>query len=117
MNSCDIFVLPSISEGNPTVMFEALGCGKPFIGTRVGGIPEIIVDKGIGTLVDPSNAEGLSKALLRALDKDWDEDRIREYAKQYTWEKIAREIVKLYISVLSKGEQNSTPSREKLITS
>ena len=108
MNSCDLFVLPSISEGNPTVMFEALGCGKPFIGTRVGGIPEIIVDECIGTLVDPSDAEGLFTALLRALDKDWDEDHIREYAKQYTWEKISSEIAKLYRSVLAKEEQDSS---------
>jgi len=42
MNACDLFVLPSLSEGNPTVMFECLGCGKPFVGTKVGGEPEII---------------------------------------------------------------------------
>ena len=43
MNACDVFVLSSLSEGNPTVMFECVGCGKPFIGTKVGGIPEIII--------------------------------------------------------------------------
>ena len=102
MNSCDLFVLPSISEGNPTVMFEALGCGKPFIGTRVGGIPEIIVDESIGALVDPGDAEGLSTALKKALDRDWDEDHIIEYAKQYMWKNIAEEIVKLYQSVLAR---------------
>lgn len=42
MNACDLFVLPSLNEGNPTVMFEALGCGKPFVGTKVGGVPEVI---------------------------------------------------------------------------
>lgn len=108
MHSCDFFVLSSLSEGNPTVMFEALGCGKPFIGTHVGGIPEIIVDERIGTLVDPGDVEGLSTALQKALDKDWDEDHIKEYAKQYTWENIAIEIIKLYQSVLAKSEQDST---------
>jgi glycosyltransferase involved in cell wall biosynthesis len=106
MNSCDLFVLPSISEGNPTVMFEALGCGKPFIGTRVGGIPEIIIDEHIGALVDPGDFEALSIALQKALDQDWDEDYIIEYAKQYTWMNISADIVKLYQSVLSGKEQN-----------
>ncbi|HWQ48077.1 MAG TPA: glycosyltransferase [Methanosarcina sp.] len=42
MNTCDVFVLLSLNEGNPTVMFECLGCGKPFVGTKIGGVPEII---------------------------------------------------------------------------
>jgi glycosyltransferase involved in cell wall biosynthesis len=53
MNACDIFVLPSLSEGTPIVMFEALGCGKPFVGTNVGGIPEIIINENLGILVEP----------------------------------------------------------------
>jgi len=36
MNACDLFILPSLNEGNPTVIFEALGCGKPIVGTKVG---------------------------------------------------------------------------------
>ena len=40
--ACDFFISSSLFEGNPTVMFEALGCGKPFIGTEVGEIPEVI---------------------------------------------------------------------------
>ena len=50
MNACDIFVLPSLNEGNPTVLFECLGCGKPFVGTRVGGIPEIVISDDYGFL-------------------------------------------------------------------
>ena len=45
MNACDIFVLASLNEGNPTVMFEALGCGIPFVSTNVGGVCEIITSK------------------------------------------------------------------------
>lgn len=55
MNSCDIFLLPSLQEGNPTVMFEALGCGKPYVGTNVGGVSEIIVNNNLGLLVKPKN--------------------------------------------------------------
>lgn len=84
MNACDLFVLPSLSEGNPTVMFECLGCGKPFIGTKVGGIPEIIVSDDYGLLCEPANSEDLAEKILIALDKEWDEEKIRNYAKQFT---------------------------------
>lgn len=107
MNCCDLFVLPSLSEGNPTVMFEALGCGKPFIGTNVGGIPEIIVNEEIGLLVDPGDHDGLSVIMLKALDKTWNEECIREYANRYSWENISNDIVKLYQSVLDEIEQKT----------
>ena len=84
MNACDVFVLPSLSEGNPTVMFEALGCGKPFIGTNVGGIPEIIINNKLGILVEPKDPEGLAQAILRALEAEWEAAYIREYAKRFT---------------------------------
>ncbi|MCX6681146.1 MAG: glycosyltransferase [Methanothrix sp.] len=102
MCSCDLFVLPSLSEGNPTVMFEALGCGKPFIGTRVGGIPEIIVDENLGILVEPTDVNGLAEAVIRALDRDWNTDAILNYADQFMWNKIAKRIAILYQDELGK---------------
>jgi len=96
MNACDLFVLPSLSEGNPTVMFEALGCGKPFVGTNVGGIPEIIINEKLGILVEPRDVNGLAEAILLALDTKWDRDYILKYAKQFTWNKIAERIMEVY---------------------
>jgi len=100
MNAADLFVLPSLSEGNPTVMFEALGCGKPFIGTRVGGVPEIILNDMLGIIVEPGDPEGLARAIRRALETEWDGEYIREYAGQFTWDNIAKETVKIYEKVL-----------------
>jgi glycosyltransferase involved in cell wall biosynthesis len=100
MNSCDFFVLSSLSEGNPTVMFEALGCGKPFIGTKVGGIPDIVVDENLGILVDPGDSNSLAKALLKAIDRDWNAEYISNYADQFTWYKIAEKVANLYRDVL-----------------
>ena len=100
MNACDLFVHPSLNEGNPTVMFEALGCGKPFVGTRVGGIPEIIINDKLGILVEPEDPECLAKAIQRALDTEWDEGYISEYAKQFTWDNIAKRIIEAYESVM-----------------
>lgn len=102
MNACDAFVLPSLSEGNPTVMFEALGCGKPFVGTNVGGIPEIIINNKLGILVEPKDPEGLAQAILRALEAEWDAAYIREYAKRFKWNRIAERIVGVYEEVLSE---------------
>ena len=99
-NASDVFVLPSLSEGNPTVMFEALGCGKPFVGTRVGGIPEIIINEKLGVLVEPKNVDGLAKAILKALDKEWNKEYILNYAEQFTRAKIAEKIMVVYDEVL-----------------
>jgi glycosyltransferase involved in cell wall biosynthesis len=102
MNASDVFALPSLSEGNPTVMFEALGCGKPFVGTRVGGIPEVITNEKLGILVEPKDVDGLTKAILEALDTKWDKDYILNHAEQFTWDKIAERIMGVYDEVLEK---------------
>jgi len=95
MNSCDIFIFPSLSEGNPTVMFECLGCGIPFIGTKVGGIPEIINDS-VGILVEPKNPKDLIENILIALDKKWNRKFILDYSKQFTWRNITKKIIEIY---------------------
>jgi teichuronic acid biosynthesis glycosyltransferase TuaC len=96
MNGADIFVLPSLSEGNPTVMFEALGIGLPFIGTKVGGIPEIIISENFGLLVEPQNPKDLAEKIIIALNKKWEQDLIRTYAQQFSWDNIARQTLNIY---------------------
>ena len=99
MNACDLFVLPSLNEGNPTVMFECLGCGRPFIGTKVGGVPEIITSEDYGLLCEPADSEKLAKNLLMALDKEWDAKKIEEYSAQFTWDAISKEILNVYSKI------------------
>ncbi|CAG0999448.1 Putative teichuronic acid biosynthesis glycosyltransferase TuaC [Methanosarcinales archaeon] len=100
MNACDVFVLPSLNEGNPTVMFECLGCGKPFVGTKVGGVPEIIISEDYGLLAEPANSKNLAEKILKALDKEWDHEKISKYAEKFTWENIAKEILTIYQRVI-----------------
>jgi glycosyltransferase involved in cell wall biosynthesis len=100
MNAADLFILPSLNEGNPTVLPEALGCGKPFVGTRVGGVPEIITSDDYGLLVEPADPEDLAEKILAALDRGWDREAILAYAERYTWENIAKEIMGVYEQVL-----------------
>lgn len=99
LNSADIFVLPSLNEGNPTVMFEALSLGLPFVGTDVGGIPEIITSDDYGLLVKSSDSKQLTEKIIIALEKDWNNQKIREYAEQFTWKNIAKETLKIYNKV------------------
>lgn len=92
-----VFVLPSYSEGNPTVMFEALGMGLPFIGSKVGGIPEVISSPQLGYLFeDLYNPNELSLLLRKALKKNWNNDFIVEYSKKFTWSSVSKEINKVY---------------------
>ncbi|NJE05720.1 glycosyltransferase family 4 protein [Thermococcus sp. M36] len=102
INAADLFVLPSLSEGNPTVMFEALGVGLPFVGATVGGIPEIITSEDYGLLCPPKDPHCLAEKILIALDKEWDRDKIRKYAEQFTWENIARQTFKVYKQILKR---------------
>ncbi len=100
MNACDLFVLPSLNEGNPTVMFEALGCGKPFVGTRVGGVPEVIKSDRYGLVVEPADPGDLGEKILMALDREWDREAILRYAERYTWENVAKRIMSVYAQIL-----------------
>ncbi|MGO0123314.1 glycosyltransferase family 4 protein [Desulfothermobacter acidiphilus] len=72
LRSLDIFVLPSLSEGMPLAVLEAMAAGKPVIATRVGGIPEAVLEGETGYLVPPGDSQALALALeklLRSPDK------------------------------------------------
>lgn len=63
----DVFCLPSIYEGFPVAILEAMAAGLPVVSTTVSGIPEAVVDGEGGLLVAPENAVALSEALCRLL--------------------------------------------------
>jgi glycosyltransferase involved in cell wall biosynthesis len=109
-SSADLFVLPSLSEGNPAVMMEALGAGVPFIGSSVGGIPEVIVSNEYGLLVDPADSKKLAKSILEALDRSWDKLRIASYSKQFSYENNARLSSIIYDKLLNQYNSRSVRS-------
>lgn len=100
MNAADLFVLPSRSEGNPTVMFEALGCGTPYVGTNVGGVDEIITMEEHGLVYSPEEPGQLPELLARGLTRNWDRDAIKEYGERFTWERIVDRTVDVYPGVV-----------------
>jgi glycosyltransferase involved in cell wall biosynthesis len=67
----EIFVLPSLSEGLPLSILEAMTMAKPVIATEAGGVPEVVKDNRTGLLVPPGNSAALSSAILQLLkDKE-----------------------------------------------
>jgi glycosyltransferase involved in cell wall biosynthesis len=63
----DVFVLPSIREGLPMALLEAMASRKPVVAARVGAIPKILEDGRSGRLVEPGDAEGLARAIREIL--------------------------------------------------
>lgn len=101
LTAADVFVLPSESEGNPTVMFEALGCGTPYVGTNVGGVEEIVTDDTYGLLCEPGDVDRLAEIIDDGLDREWDREAILDHAEQYTWTHVVDELVDVYRDVLA----------------
>lgn len=59
----DLFVLPSLQEGMPNALLEALACGVPSVGSDIPGISELLNDGEGGTLFDPGDVSGLARRI------------------------------------------------------
>jgi len=64
MHGIDVFVLPSLTEGTPNAIIEAMAHAKPIIATAVGGVPDVVNDE-VGILVPPDDGEALAAAMVR----------------------------------------------------
>jgi glycosyltransferase involved in cell wall biosynthesis len=100
MNASDIFILPSLQEGFPTVIPEAMACGKPVVATNVGGVPEAITHNDLGILINPGDSEELASAILEALERKWNPGVILKHAEKYSWSNLAKQIVRVYRKAL-----------------
>ncbi len=92
--NADVFVRPSISEGFGNSFIEALSCGVPIIGTRVGGIPDFLVDRKTGLYCKVRNPRDLAEKIKILLRNKSLADRIakngQKMVKQrYQWNQIA----------------------------
>jgi glycosyltransferase involved in cell wall biosynthesis len=104
---CDIYTLPSYSEGLPGSILEAMGVGVPIVTTPVGGIPEAVQENRNGFLVQPGDIESLSDRLLRLCNDSslcrqmGEESRILAHNK-FNIEQIVFELLDIYQKVLSQ---------------
>ncbi len=81
LSTFDIFVLPSMTEGIPLSLLEAMANGLPVVATNVGGIPEIVVHQESGLLVSPGQPEALAQALEQLIQDPGEADRIAKNAE------------------------------------
>jgi glycosyltransferase involved in cell wall biosynthesis len=68
LRAMDLFVLPSLFEGMPLSILEAMGAALPVVATAVDGTPEVVADGETGLLVPPTDPDALARALIRLLD-------------------------------------------------
>lgn len=85
----DLFVLPSLQEGLPLALLEAMAAGVPVIATAVGGIPTVVKHDQNGLLVNPGDADGLALAIGELAGSPERRRRLaqaaRQTAMQYAW--------------------------------
>jgi glycosyltransferase involved in cell wall biosynthesis len=65
---CDVFVLPSLYEGLPLSILEAMSAGKPVIATQIGGTDEAVIPNETGLLIPPADPAALAAAIRKLLD-------------------------------------------------
>lgn len=68
LQNSDVFLLPSLTEGMPVSVIEAMACGRPIVATAVGGTPELIRHGVSGLLVGPADPGALALALIQLLE-------------------------------------------------
>lgn len=108
LSAADIFVLPSLSEGNPNIVLEASACGLPVVASGVGGLSEMVRDGVDGLLVPAGDIPALARAVLSLIHDPELRQRFSQNARgralesQWTWEAQARALKEVYRRVLDK---------------
>jgi glycosyltransferase involved in cell wall biosynthesis len=104
INAADFVTLCSFIEGSPTVMYETLACGRPFLGSAVGGIPEIIKGIDYGLVFNPHQLDDFVEKMKRMVDRDWDEEKIIDYGKQFSQKSLSQKILSVYKLLLTNDK-------------
>jgi glycosyltransferase involved in cell wall biosynthesis len=108
MNAADIFILPSLSEGRPNVIPEAMASGLPVIATAVSGTPEFIKDNKDGFLINPKDSNAIATKIIGLLDHPEKIEIIKKEARKsiinkgITWKKCSDSFINIYNYVLNK---------------
>ena len=99
-NAADVFVLPSLSENLPNTIMEAMACGVPSVGFRVGGIPEMIDHLSNGYVANYRDAADLAKGIHYVLYEANQEmlkaNCLQKVAHNYSQQSVAKQYIKVY---------------------
>jgi len=113
---CDVFVLPSLSEGLSIAALEAMSAARPVVTTRVGGNPELVVDGETGILVEPAAPRPLAAAVTRILMDPTEARRLGENGldrvrSRFTVGSMVREYEALYDAALKGPSRHGATPR------
>lgn len=101
----DVFLFPSLVEGLPLVLLEAMAARMPVITTNTCGMADVVENEFNGLLIPPANAIAMGEAILRLARSVELRKKLGEAAsetmKRYTWERAARQLEALYRHVIS----------------
>lgn len=101
--AADVVCMPSHSEGMPNALLEAMAVGRAVVATRVGGIPEAIVDEVNGLLVEPGRPDFLAERVLRCLGEPILAARLAATARQTVTERfLARGAAERYAALYQR---------------
>lgn len=99
-NSADAFVLPSLEDNLPNTIMEAMACGVPCVGFKIGGIPEMIDHGKNGYVAVPRDHADLAKGIYWVLDKDNNQqlskEAVRKVAMSYSQASVAMKYIEVY---------------------
>ena len=110
LRSLDAFVLPSFSEAHPNALSEAMACGLPCIGSRVGGMPEILNQGQAGILFDSDDENALTDALKSLIGDPALRQRLGQAALKRTCEKYSMDVMLDNYRSLYRRLSGMTPS-------
>jgi glycosyltransferase involved in cell wall biosynthesis len=104
-NCANVFVLPSIQEGQGIVLLEAQASGLPVVASDIGGVNEVVRNGVTGLLAEKGNAESLADCILKVLSDEAFSERLglagRTFVSEnFTWELCAKRMLDVYHSVL-----------------
>jgi len=97
--AADVLGLPSLREGWPNVVLEAMACGTPVAASRVGGVPEILQPGSPGIVLADRSVEVWSKGIGTLIGSGYAQDLVRRYATRFGWDEVITEQCALYESV------------------
>jgi len=106
MMKMDMFVLPSLFEGLPTVILESMACGLPVIATSIPGTTELVKDGQTGWLVPPANVDALAQKICHVLSAPFEREQVIETAyrqlQNFSAHEVTQQYLELYHQLLSK---------------
>jgi glycosyltransferase involved in cell wall biosynthesis len=112
LNCFDIFVLPSLSEGMPVSVIEAIFMSKPVIATSVGGTPEVIQDGQTGLLIPPADPERVAEAIITMIENPELRHKFAQAGHKralshFTVDRMTKRYEDIFIELLSRKEKHT----------